>query len=1407
MESRKVQQRTNKRPIGEINGEDDVDKVYKFKILLPNGTSLGMTFRDPQPEMPMQELIHAVKMEYLRILRQSGSLLKPKRDIMWDGGGLYLEENASGNKIRSRFCFKNFKPHKCHLLTLHDGSGTMSKTFQVVVNLSCYLFVLIVNIDEDRISIFDTGPGMDSSDENSLVKWYDVELLVEIYKLKMKRLDIFQLQCKLKDIYFPYIQCDEVSKTGKTMTPIEFQVNGVNLAEVEGGEVATTNLHSCNGPDFVLQLRFYLNQSNAASNSQGVGAYKEANARLKCVYFPVVEGKENIERILENLEDEGCGIAESYETFSRVSIRRLGRLLPDARWALLPFMELTKKKAQILKRIKRCCFRVKCFIETDAGFKPTTSKNDLALHHHFTAALKNFGNKPSEKEKDILIDIDRDGRRLDLLQLEKEYQDWIFKMHDWYDEEVDCGEDPPVLVVSPNKMKLAISSDVVRVHQVIRRKGTLWKSGQKIKILKGACAGCHKNNVYAILEYILLEGFQGDAGGDAQLICRPLGLPNENGCDLSVTNGNANLDIRGSFLLPISVIDSGKCLAIEAAEWDHQLERQRQKAPSSIDVLNAKYCEELEIDGALPVGAPVYAGHVPPKDIVAVVRPACFTSSSGSKNLDQKYIIKDNLDMSIEVKYKANTKDRHGDHHIYSERITPSSHKGFCGLYIFPVGSKFPNIFQKAGAYTFSFSLKESSVKKCEKRVLVKGSSKVGRWELLSDEQSPQYKIRVGACFPPFCIGCYDIYDNHIPFKYMPQVIVKLNLNGAMLAFVEKMSVNLSSNKMSLIVKDLLIESSELDTIQPSYEATLAKLASSSYRPNTADDHGYVDLSGLLKVTAGYGESVSLSVISDNKVVFKKEFQTERRLLRTASRVPEFCIAGSQLKDIVFEIVNAEGDVDETIHDGDKYGQSHTLTIKAESLDTDDSVRYIFRHGRCMVPAIPLPQKEGNFFFVATHSHHPEIHLRFKVSVGQAPKLEHDYIGSQCSDGKYLLLPDTSASKNLGNLVESFMNHEKELVRIGLRIGNCEKTLEVLNDKLAAIEQDMSEKKASLELGPSNPLDYNFQKDLMIKQIESKGDSAAAVVCNLDGQIPLTEPQILFKEDIFGLVALLGAVRTSKLSRILAEYLGEDQMLAVVCRSYAAADALEKYEQNGNVDRGHALYSLATALGKSINGRFLVMCLEDIRPYMGDFIDNDPQRKLALPSPTSPTGEIPLGFLGYAVNMIDIHHLGIMTSAGNGLRETLFYRLFGDLQVYETREHMKQARACIKHGAVSLDGGIARGDGVIYLGCCEPEICFPVITLESQIHMSPESMETLKQIEENELELRTTRAEIARVTKIYQKAMKKYKKRKDQYEKFLDQKERHEYDEFGDQREPSIKGCYLLEYRPNMENNSKISPS
>lgn len=48
-----------------------------------------------------------------------------------------------------------------------------------------------------------------------------------------------------------------------------------------------------------------------------------------------IQGKESIESILEKLSNDGNEMKGNFDNFSRVSIRRLGRLLPDARWVTL----------------------------------------------------------------------------------------------------------------------------------------------------------------------------------------------------------------------------------------------------------------------------------------------------------------------------------------------------------------------------------------------------------------------------------------------------------------------------------------------------------------------------------------------------------------------------------------------------------------------------------------------------------------------------------------------------------------------------------------------------------------------------------------------------------------------------------------------------------------------------------------------------------------------------------------------------------------------------------------------------------------------------------------------------------------------------------------------------------------
>lgn len=87
------------------------------------------------------------------------------------------------------------------------------------------------------------------------------------------------------------------------------------------------------------------------------------------------------------------------------------------------------------------------------------------------------------------------------------------------------------------------------------------------------------------------------------------------------------------------------------------------------------------------------------------------------------------------------------------------------------------------------------------------------------------------------------------------------------------------------------------------------------------------------------------------------------------------------MENIIFEVINSEGEVDESIHDDDKNGQPHTLTIKSELLKIDETVRYSFRHGRCTVRSIALPKDEGKFHFVAVHSRHVELQLCIEVGI------------------------------------------------------------------------------------------------------------------------------------------------------------------------------------------------------------------------------------------------------------------------------------------------------------------------------------------------------------------------------------------------------------------------------------------
>ncbi|XP_076917038.1 protein DEFECTIVE IN MERISTEM SILENCING 3-like [Bidens hawaiensis] len=285
--------------------------------------------------------------------------------------------------------------------------------------------------------------------------------------------------------------------------------------------------------------------------------------------------------------------------------------------------------------------------------------------------------------------------------------------------------------------------------------------------------------------------------------------------------------------------------------------------------------------------------------------------------------------------------------------------------------------------------------------------------------------------------------------------------------------------------------------------------------------------------------------------------------------------------------------------------------------------------------------------------------------------------------------------------VHSSKKLEDELASLGNSIQKHEDNIKQVKARVSSLDDQITDMQVTLGKTHSDTKD----KDALSQQatcehiIQHEKSAAASIVCKLKYNKTHDHP-ISSINDVLGVVATLGKVNDDNVNRILSEYLGLDTMLALVCMTYNGVEALETYDKEGFVSKSSGLHGLSASIGKPIDGRFNVICLENLRPYVGEFMPDDPQRRLALLKPNLPSGETPKGFVGFAVNMIhlDTAQLSSLTSDGHGLRETLFYNIFSKLQVYDTRAHMLQALPFLSHGAISLDGGLVRSNGVLVFG-------------------------------------------------------------------------------------------------------------
>ncbi|XP_059436554.1 protein DEFECTIVE IN MERISTEM SILENCING 3-like [Corylus avellana] len=295
------------------------------------------------------------------------------------------------------------------------------------------------------------------------------------------------------------------------------------------------------------------------------------------------------------------------------------------------------------------------------------------------------------------------------------------------------------------------------------------------------------------------------------------------------------------------------------------------------------------------------------------------------------------------------------------------------------------------------------------------------------------------------------------------------------------------------------------------------------------------------------------------------------------------------------------------------------------------------------------------------------------------------------------------------------------------------------------------------------------------EQILQHEKSAAGILCQLKKPHGTQASHRPLTKDVLGIVATLGKVDDDNLSRLFAEYLGVETMLAIVCKTYGGVKALEAYDNEGCINKSSGLHGLGASIGRALDGRFLVICLENImhEPYAGGFIADDRQRRFDLIKPRLPNGECPPGFLGFAVNMINVDNTNLfsLTASGYaryGLRETLFYKLFSRVQVYKTRAEMLLALPCISDGALSLDGGMIRSTGAFSLGNREDvDVKFPNPLVTSTLREN--YIEAESQVKEMKWKKEKMLEDMKREEALLHAAKFDFDKRKQEFFKFLAQ--------------------------------------
>ncbi|XP_024523721.1 uncharacterized protein LOC9641028, partial [Selaginella moellendorffii] len=775
-----------------------------------------------------------------------------------------------------------------------------------------------------------------------------------------------QVKQMLKDIYSLYIQYDGVGSSSGTMTPVEFEVNGENLLEELGGEITSCNQHSSPGEPFILDLRLV-----SASS-------EEAHARLTCQYFPSIKGREKLSDVIEDLKSCRKDFKENFDTFPRVGLRWLGRLLPNARWNSMPFMDAASKKS-VLRWIKR----VKVFADVDAGFHPTPSKTKLVEDHPFTTALKQLGSMEEDTvPADVKTTIYFQSKVLEPPQVIAEFANWTKRMHEEFDREVEFGDDPTYVIgQSELKRLLKVEKEVLCFHKCLKDPRGDWRAGDMVKLQKELYKG--KQNFYGVIEWFFCDGID-EQYGEVKMVCRPVELLTTEEESKIETAQICSFKLNRCRWFPCSVLNSEKCHRMTPSEWHTQENRLKGKLPAFVELLNN---DDRRVFGGKHLhrsNLTFEAGYVLQIDsFLVVVRPQQGTGAS----CKQAAIVADPHRMKAEVHFSSKDRDETKMQGCYYAEV--EARNGIKGIYAFAAGTIFPDLC-KAGKYKVEFSIDgHPDLKPAVWEVNIKSLEFVSRWHV--DTKACTGITLEELVTQNFTVQGFDTYDNLVPFSQpCPNLCMVLEtLESTRLSTVSlgRESVSFSQKKDKMNVGNFIVRG----CILPAHDARLC-----FYVGNQKLGHWRCQVypgklarlelvnSSLELAPSGSMFCVKQPLDPDSYfpcMVFKGFDEwgnsvsqgTRMRLQLSGVHLsqqeqPKRSYIGREVTGLNVHVVDEAGNVDTAIGG----------TI---SMSWDKDICYVVNKGQCQLRGLTVPKTPGLWEGRAWHSDYQLMSLAFEIQV------------------------------------------------------------------------------------------------------------------------------------------------------------------------------------------------------------------------------------------------------------------------------------------------------------------------------------------------------------------------------------------------------------------------------------------